>query len=69
MLCCAYPRFTIKMIDKHVKKYVEYGLMTGEKDKVYRGYYRWKITNKGIQALDYYRNARGYKDLSKGVIK
>jgi hypothetical protein len=69
MLCVAYgTRWTIKTIDKHVKKYIEYGLLKGVKDKVFRGYYKWQITDKGIQALDYYRNARGYKDLSKGAM-
>lgn len=59
--------WSLKRINTKVKKYIEYNLIEGVRDSVFRGYFKWKITEKGIKALDFYRNQH-HKDPEKGVL-
>jgi hypothetical protein len=70
MLIQAYPklRLTPRIIDVHVKKYAEYGFIRAIPDMKNKGFKMWQITNKGIAALDYYRNAARYKRLEDDVL-
>ena len=62
-------KLTVKAIDTHVRKYLEYGLLRAVTDTtLFKGYKKYTITEKGVRALDHYRNSAGYKDLSEGVI-
>jgi hypothetical protein len=60
-------KWTVRFIDRIVKKYIEYGLIIGDPDTLFKGYYKWKITPKGIAALDFYRNQR-HRDPKDGVL-
>ena len=62
-------RWTVKDIDKHVKKYLDYGLLRAVNDITwFKGYKKYQLTEKGVLALDYYRNQH-HRPLEDGIIK
>jgi len=59
--------WSLPRIHKKVRKYIEYGLILRVPDSVFKGHYKFKISDKGLKALDFYRNQH-YKDPEKGVL-
>jgi len=64
-----------KNIDKQFRRYLEYGfVIKGKAENLkikgrefqVKGYSSYKISQKGLLALDYYRTLSGGKDLSQG---